>query len=332
MSNPKSKKPSRRISSSGSDDCGCTASHTMPGEGGELDTLHLMPGSEDFSSNLSAGGMHANDDDQDGRMPGGGMDARDEDADDGMPGGGMGGGGFGGGGFGSGGSGSGGGGRDGDTPQSRSCATMEVHHRLLRDPAYARARDEIENQARFFERRSGAAGRHPNSGGRACGVEHGGAKYFGRADRQPDRCAQSRLPSHQSGRQHYACRVPAVGGGRASRVRSRQCRPERRTDQRHHAPANNRCLVQFGRRGQVSGERRHQRVARGPLSQHLGVPARRRVARLRAIPRRTSRDRRRGHSSFGVRHGGHGCSAVPSRPHRDPRDRPLVEPEPHLGR
>ena len=151
MSNPKSKKQSRRISSSGSGDCGCTASHTMPGEVGELETLHLMPGSEDFSSNLSAGGMHANDDDQDGRMPGGGMDARDEDADDGMPGGGMGGGGFGGGGFGSGGSGSGGGGRDGDTPQSRSCATMEVHHRLLRDPAYARARDEIENQARFFE-------------------------------------------------------------------------------------------------------------------------------------------------------------------------------------
>ena len=48
MSNPKSKKQSRRISSSGSGDCGCTASHTMPGEVGELETLHLMPGSEDF--------------------------------------------------------------------------------------------------------------------------------------------------------------------------------------------------------------------------------------------------------------------------------------------
>ena len=63
MSNHKSKKPSRRVSSSESDDCGCmpSASNTMAGENGEPDTLHLMPGSEDIS-NISAAGMHANDD------------------------------------------------------------------------------------------------------------------------------------------------------------------------------------------------------------------------------------------------------------------------------
>jgi len=158
MSNHKSKKPSRRVSSSESDDCGCmpSASHTMAGENGEPETLHLMPGNEDIGS-ISAVGMHANDD-NDGGMPAGMMDARDEDADDGMPGGGMGGGGGGNGGGGKGGGGGGDG--DGNTPRSRSCATMEVHRRLLsRDPSYARARAQIENQARILQQSGGPAAR-----------------------------------------------------------------------------------------------------------------------------------------------------------------------------
>ncbi|MDO8396962.1 MAG: M43 family zinc metalloprotease, partial [Bradyrhizobium sp.] len=115
-----------------------------------------MPGSEDIS-NISAVGMHANDD-NDGGMPAGMMDARDEDADDGMPGGGMGGGGGGNGGGGKGGGGGGDG--DGNTPRSRSCATMEVHRRLLsRDPSYARARALIENQARSLQQSGGSAAR-----------------------------------------------------------------------------------------------------------------------------------------------------------------------------
>ncbi len=39
-----------------------------------------------------------------------------------------------------------------DTPQTRKCATMSVHRRLLSTmPEYARARDRIENQARLYE-------------------------------------------------------------------------------------------------------------------------------------------------------------------------------------
>jgi len=123
---------------------------------GEADTLYRMPGSEDHGNDAPPATMHANDDEQDGSMPSGGMDARDEDADDSMPGGSMGGGGGGN----SGNGGSGGGGRDGEghTPQSRNCGTMDVHRRLLsQDPAYARARDDIENHARMFLSRAAAA-------------------------------------------------------------------------------------------------------------------------------------------------------------------------------
>ena len=89
-----------------------------------------------------------------GAMPGGGMgSAGDASGDTRMPGGGMGGG--------DGGDGDGGMGSDGGearTPQVRTCATMEVHRELLsRFPEYARARDEIENQALAFQLREGAA-------------------------------------------------------------------------------------------------------------------------------------------------------------------------------
>jgi hypothetical protein len=152
MSIHKSKKPSRRGSVSGSDDCGCTqaASNAMPGERTQADALYSMPGTEHSGSSLPAAIMHANDDEHDGGMPGGRMEAHDVDADDGMPGGTMGGGG--GGGTGSGGNGGGGGNGDGNVPHARSCATMEVHRRLLsQNPAYARARDDIENHARLFQ-------------------------------------------------------------------------------------------------------------------------------------------------------------------------------------
>jgi hypothetical protein len=145
MSMHKSKKPSRRGSSSGSDDFGGmpAASDSMAGGSGGPDTLHMMPGSEDDGDrSMLAAGMHTDDGDHDGGMPGGRMDDRDEDGGDGMPGGPMGGGG-----------GGGGNGGEGDgTPRSRTCATMDVHRRLLsRYPSYARARDEIENHARLYE-------------------------------------------------------------------------------------------------------------------------------------------------------------------------------------
>src|SRR5829696_8057257 len=72
---------------------------------------------------------------EEGGMPGGGMGG-ERGEEGGMPGGGM-----------------GGERGEGETPRVRSCATMDVHRRLLsRFPSYAAARDEIENHALQYER------------------------------------------------------------------------------------------------------------------------------------------------------------------------------------
>ena len=126
-------------------------SDPMSGSGmEEPETGQSMPGSErampgDGGSGI---GMSAQagmgDDNGGGRMPGEDMGGGGDDGGGeggGMPGGDMGDGG------------EGGDESKGDqTPRSRSCGTMEVHRRLLSEnPSYARARDEIENQARLYE-------------------------------------------------------------------------------------------------------------------------------------------------------------------------------------
>ena len=68
------------------------------------------------------------------------------------------------------------------------------------------------------------------------------------------------------------------------------------------------------------------------VPQHLGLQPRRGPARLRAVPRRPGRDRRRGRPLHRVRHHRRGGRAVQPRPHRDARGRPLAQPAPHLGR
>jgi hypothetical protein len=113
--------------------------NTMPNDG----MSGLAPSSERGMPGLMARG--AGD-----RMPGdpmgGAAGSGAGDAGTAMPPGRMGGGGSG---DGSGGDGSGG---DGDPPKTRQCGTMEVHRRLLStSPAYARARDLIENHARSYE-------------------------------------------------------------------------------------------------------------------------------------------------------------------------------------
>ena len=102
-------------------------------------------------------------------MSGGGMltapDMQGLAASSGMPvndGGGMGAGHDGGRGAGGGGGGmgGGGGGQGGATPQVRTCATMDVHRRLLsEDPGYASVRDEIENLAGLYAADGGIATR-----------------------------------------------------------------------------------------------------------------------------------------------------------------------------
>ena len=90
-------------------------------------------------------------------MPEGSMDQGGGVQAHGMPPGGMG--------TGDAGSGGGAGGRDDDgadggVPTRRSCGTMAVHRRLLStSPAYARARDQIEDHARSYERGEASAQR-----------------------------------------------------------------------------------------------------------------------------------------------------------------------------
>src|SRR5262245_15760385 len=117
---------------------------TMPGmhsgpDSDEHVERHLMPGSEhavagDGERGMPETHMGAGSHDAGSDMPGGKMGGDDAHQDN-MPGGGMGGGG-------------GGDGGGAETPRRRTCGTMDVHRRLLsRDPAYARARAEIENHA-----------------------------------------------------------------------------------------------------------------------------------------------------------------------------------------
>lgn len=87
-------------------------------------------------------------------MPAGGMGMRHGGASDGKRNG------AGGGGMGGGGMGGGAGGQGGGTPQTRTCATMDVHRRLLsEDPAYASVRDDIENLAGLYAGDASIAGR-----------------------------------------------------------------------------------------------------------------------------------------------------------------------------
>ena len=116
------------------------------------------------------------------------------------------------------------------------------------------------------------------------------------------------------------------------RVLPCQCRSERRSHQRDHPSANNRCIVRFQRCDQVSGDRRHQRMARGPLSQHVGRASSQ--AGCSATRNSPAEQPRPTAWSFFIPHSAPSAPppAVPSRPYRDPRNRPLVEPQPHLGR
>ena len=137
--------------SSSSEDCGCDGAAGMPGESdamrtqpGETDSAYAMPAAAAMTDEPSERGMPGMDASDGDRMPAAGMGAdRDADGDSGMPGGGMG----------DGGGGGGDSGGDGQTPNVRTCGTMEVHRRLLsRFPEYARARDAIENLTLEHER------------------------------------------------------------------------------------------------------------------------------------------------------------------------------------
>jgi hypothetical protein len=160
---------------------GMPVTHSMPVEGdigaSERDAMAdggagsamsgQRPGMSYADQQAGQGASHAAAAGGAAHMPSGGM----QEASQGMAGascmhvgdgGGMGAGSGGSGGGDGGGMGGGGNGGDGQggTPQVRTCATMDVHRRLLsEDPSYARVRDDIENLAGLYEGDSGIAAR-----------------------------------------------------------------------------------------------------------------------------------------------------------------------------
>ena len=217
----------------------------------------------------------------------------------------------------------------------RSCATMDVHRRLLsRDPAYARARAEIENHARLYEHGIRTAARPGVT--RIPVVVHvvwntaaqniSDAQITSQIDvlnrdyrrTNPDVSSTPApfLPLTADARVEFFLATVDPNGAPTTGIERRQT-----------------TVTSFSRQRcrEAAGDRRHGRMAGRSLSQHLGLPVGRRPARLRPIPGRPAGDRRCRHPAVGIRHHGHGGTAVPSRPHRHPRDRPLAEPESHLG-
>jgi hypothetical protein len=105
------------------------------------ESMDIVRAETQISQAMPGGGM-GGERGEEGGMPGGGMGG-ERGEEGGMPGGGM-----------------GGERGEGETPRLRSCATMDVHRRLLsRFPSYAAARAEIENQALQYARRPEVAQR-----------------------------------------------------------------------------------------------------------------------------------------------------------------------------
>ena len=222
-----------------------------------------------------------------------------------------------------------------DEPRRR-CATQDVHRRLLSMvPGYAEARDAIENTTLA---RTLAPSRFTGTA-RIPVVVH----VVSNTAEQDISDEQVVSQIDVLNRDFRATNpdisaVPAVvrRAHRRRRGSSSSSRPRTPTATRPQgSPATATSVQSFGSddRDQVGGDRRRRRVARRPVPQHVGVPAR--AAACWATPSSpAARPRPTAWSSPprpSARPGRHG-PAVRPRPHRDARGRPLPEPVPHLGR
>ena len=186
-----------------------------------------------------------------------------------------------------------------DVPRRR-CATMDVHRQLLNESdAYREARDAIEIATMVAWRPD--AERFPGVA-QIPVVVHvvyntAAAEHLRRPDHQPDRRAEPRLPGDQPRRLDRARRRSAalVADTRIEFFLATH-RPGRQPDDGHHPHARPRWRF-FDADDKVKSrrDRRRRRLAGRPVPQHVGLPAARRAARLRPVPGRPGRDRRRGH-------------------------------------
>ena len=230
-----------------------------------------------------------------GDMAPGRMDEGAGIAGDSMPGAGMGGGGGGGmrccGG-------NGGGDFGANRPQVRRCGTMEVHRRLLSTvPEYARIRDDIENHALRYE--TGEISAQRTGITRIPVVVH--VVWNAAAQNISDAQIASQIDVlnrdfRRANPDVSVTPAPFLPLATDSRVEFvlANTDPTGAPSQRHRAAPERGRRVHRRRRRQVGRQRRHGRLAIGQLPQHLGLPARRRPARLRPVPRRPRQHRRRG--------------------------------------
>ena len=188
--------------------------------------------------------------------------------------------------------------------------------------------------------RSAAAGRRPAAGSRSVTIPvvvH--VVWHAEPENIDDAQVRSQLDMLNAdfrARNADVAGVPASvaepGRRRQGGVRAGHGGPDRGRQHRDHPYPDGGDRLRPRRRRQVVRLRRGHRLARRPLPQHLGLPAEQRPARVRPVPRRAGRHRRRGAAALGGRYARHGGRPVQPWPHRDARGRALAQPAAHLGR
>ena len=186
----------------------------------------------------------------------------------------------------------------------RSCGAMAAHMALLEQYPAFRA-----NQMRLEGATIGAQGPrdrseegedrdHQDRG--QCRLQHGRAEHLAVADRQPVHRDEQGLPCDESRQVRYAGAMARARHGLADPVQAGQ----------GHENENDADRLHPRRQGEEGGDGRHRAVSAEHASEPVGLPADRRSARIRAVPRRAIADRRRRHQLPVLRHDRHGAGRL----------------------
>ena len=208
----------------------------------------------------------------------------------------------------------------------RSCGAMAAHMALLEqypafrvEPDAARGRHERPQGPRDRSE-EGEDCDHQNRG--QCRVQHGRAEHLAVADRQPVHRDEQGFPCDESRQVRYAGAMARARHGLAHPVQAGQ----------GHEDENDADRLHPRRPGEEAIDGRYRTVSAEHAPEPVGLRAHRRSPRIRTIPRRAIGDRRRRHQLPVLRHDRHGAGSFQERPHRDARDRTLLQPAAHLGR
>ena len=223
-------------------------------------------------------------------------------------------------------------------PKRRQCGTQQVHERLCEDVCRRSGNDRTASSNGSVEASSGGeAQRITRQLITIPVVVH--VVYKTAAENISDAQVKSQIDALNrdyglTNTDREAVPTPWKGW---SRTRTSSSRSQRRTRTARRPTASHerrRHATTFGTGDtvKIGCRRRTSRLAGDQIPESLGLHARRRPARLRAVPRRARQDRRRRHPQHRVRDDRDRGSAVQPRPHRDPRGRALAQPAPHLGR